>query len=85
MAGLLDAPEVLGEAARGGTGDEDQLGAVQPQHTRPFGKVAVVANVHADLDAQGALEDRITEVAGAEVVFLPEAGQVGDVGLAVLA
>jgi hypothetical protein len=46
--------------------------------------VAVIADVHADL-ADGRLEDRVAEVARAEVELLPEALDVRDVGLAVLA
>jgi hypothetical protein len=46
--------------------------------------VAVVADIHADL-AYGRLEDGIAQVARPEVELLPEALDVGNVGLAVLA
>jgi hypothetical protein len=46
--------------------------------------VAVVADVDADL-ADGGVEHRVAEVAGPEVELLPEALDLGDVGLAVLA
>ena len=46
--------------------------------------MAVVADVHADL-ADGRLEDRVAQVPRTEVELLPEALDVRDVGLAVLA
>ena len=84
VADLLDAPEVLGQAPAGGRRDEHDLGAVEPQGAGALREVAVVADVDADL-ADGGLEDRVAEVAGPEVELLPEALDVGDVRLAVLA
>ena len=81
---LLDAPQVLAQAARRGRRDEDELGAVQAQRPRALGEVAVVADVDADL-ADGGVEHRVAGVARAEVVLLPEALDVRDVRLAVLA
>ena len=46
--------------------------------------MTVVADVDAHL-AHGGVEDRIAQVAGAEVELFPEAGQVGQVCLAVFA
>src|SRR5258707_448119 len=70
VARLLDPPEVLGQAARGCTRDEDDLGAVEAERPSTFREVAVVADVDTDL-ADSGLEDRIAEVAGPEVELLP--------------
>ena len=84
VADLLDAPEVLGQAAARRRGDEDELRAIEAEGPGALGEMAVVADVDADL-ADGRLEDRVAQVAGAEVELLPEALDVGDVGLAVFA
>ena len=84
MRRLLELPQVLREAGHGRTRVEDDLRAVQAEQTRPFGKVTVVTDVDAD-GRVPRLEDRIPEVAGLEVVLLPEAGRLRDVVLAVLA
>src|SRR5437899_8155617 len=84
MGGLLDEPKVHRQPARGGRGNEDELRSVKAEHPRALGEVAVVADVHADLP-YGGVEDRVAEVAGAEVELLPEAVDVRDVRLAVLA
>ena len=84
VARLLDPPQVLGQAARRGARDQDDLRAVEPQRPGALREVPVVADVHADL-ADGRLEHRIAEVAGPEVELLPEALDVRDVRLAVLA
>ena len=84
MADLLDPPQVLRQAARGGARDEHDLGAVEAERPGALGEVAVVADVDADLADRG-LEHRVAEVAGPEVELLPEALDVRDVGLAVLA
>src|SRR2546425_6667338 len=84
VRGLLDEPEMHRESPRRRGGDEDKLGAVQPEHARALGEMAVVADVDADL-ADGGLEDGVPEVAWPEVELLPEAVHVRDVGLAVLA
>jgi len=57
---------------------------MQPEHPGAFGEMPVVADVHADPADRG-LEDGIAQVPGAEVVLLPEALDVRDVRLAVLA
>ena len=85
MRGLLQFPEIFAETGDGGGWVEDDLGAGQSQGAGAFGEVAVVADVDADLD-EAEVEDRVAEVAGAEVELLPEAGRdVRDVGLAILA
>ena len=84
VRGLLDAPEMLAQSARGGRWNEDHFGAVQAQGAGAFREVAVVADVDADL-AHGGIKDGITQVARAEIEFLPEAGQVRDMRFAVFA
>ena len=64
VADLLDPPQVLGQAARGGARDQHDLGAVEAERAGAFGEVAVVADVDADLADRG-LEDRVAEVARA--------------------
>src|SRR5258706_11158964 len=81
---LLDLPEVHRESARGRRGDVDDLGAVEAQGAGAFGEVPVVADVDADLRVLG-LEDGIAQVAGPEVELLPEAADLWDVRLAILA
>ena len=81
---LLDAPDVLRQAAAGGRRVEHDLGAVEAERPPALGEVAVVADVHADL-ADGGLEDRVPAVAGPEVELLPEALHLRDVLLAELA
>ena len=81
---LLDAPDVLAQAAVGGRRVEHDLGAVQAERPPALGEVAVVADVHADL-ADGRLEDRVPAVAGPEVELLPEPLDLRDVLLAELA
>lgn len=77
-------PEVGGEAAGGGGGVVDELGAVEAELAPAFGEVAVVADVDADF-ADGGVEDGPAEVSGLEVVLLPEAFDLGDVVFAVFA
>ena len=85
VRGLLQLPEIFAQAGDGGRGVEDDLGAVQAEAARAFGKMAVVADVDADL-GEAEVEDGVAEVAGAEIKLLPEAGRhVGDVRLAVFA
>src|SRR6478735_12248906 len=81
---LLDRPEVLAQATAGGAGVEDDLGTVETERAPALGEVAVVADVDADL-ADGGVEDGVPAVARPEVELLPEAADVGDVLLAVLA
>src|SRR3954468_11441789 len=81
---LLDAPDVLAEAAMCGRRVEHDLGAVQAKGPPTLGEVAVVADVDANL-ADRRLEDRIATVAGTEVELLPEALGLRNVLLAELA
>ena len=80
---LFELPQVLRQPGDGGRRVEDDLGAVQPEQPRAFGKVPVVADVDADR-REARLEHRIAEVARLEEVLLPEARRVRDVVLAVL-
>src|ERR1043165_6398380 len=73
VRGLLEFPEILGEAGDGRGRIEHDLRAVQPELARPLGEVPVVADVDADL-AVRRVEDWVAEVAGTEVELLPEAG-----------
>ena len=82
--GLLELPQVGGQAPAGGGGVVDDLGAGQAEGAPALGEVAVVADVDAD-PADGGVEHRPAEVARAEVVLLPEALDLRDVVLAVLA
>ena len=81
---LLELPQVLRQAGDGRRRVEDDLGAVQAEQPRAFGKVAVVADVDAD-GRVARLEHRVAEVARLEEVLLPEPAGVRDVVLAVLA
>ena len=82
---LLELPQVLRQPRDRRRRVEHDLRAVQPELARALGEVAVVADVDADLRV-ARLEDRIAEVAGLEVVLLPEAGRdLRDVVLPVLA
>src|SRR5437879_806114 len=84
VADLLDPPQVFRQPARSGARDEHHLGAVEAEGASSLGKVPVVADVHADLADRG-FEDGIAQVPRAEVVLLPEALDVRDMRLAVLA
>src|SRR6266536_3765496 len=84
VADLLDAPEVFAQSARRRARDEHHLRAVEAQGAGALREMAVVADIHADL-AHRRLEDGIAQVAGPEVELLPEALDVRDVRLAVLA
>src|SRR5215472_1404565 len=83
-AGLLQPPQVLRQAPAGRGRVEDDLGAGQPERSPALGEVPLVADVDADPAHRG-VEHRVPEVAGAEVVLLPEALHLRDVVLAVLA
>src|SRR5690349_19534561 len=82
--GLLEPPQVLGQAAAGSRRVEHDRGPGQAERSPALGEVPVVADVHADPARRG-VEDRVAHVAGAEVELLPEALDLRDVGLAVLA
>src|SRR6201996_6802589 len=82
--GLLQLPQVLGQAAAGGRRVEHDLGPAQAQRPPAFGEVPLVADVDADLADRG-VEHRVAEVARAEVVLLPEPVDLRDVILAMLA
>ena len=82
---LLELPQVLGEPGHGGRRVEHDLGAVQAEHARALGEVAVVADVDADA-RELRLERRVPEVARLEIELLPEPGRhLRNVVLAVLA
>ena len=82
---LLQLPEIFAQPGHGRRGIEDDLRAVEAQAARALGKMAVVADIDADL-GEAQIEDRIAEVAGPEVELLPEAGRdVRNVGLAIFA
>src|ERR1700759_3422108 len=82
--GLLQLPQVLGQAPAGRGRVEHDLGPAQAQGAPAFGEVPLVADVDADL-ADCGVEHRVAEVAGPEVVLLPEPVDLRDVVLAVLA
>src|SRR5262249_46225541 len=69
---LLELPEILGEPGHRRRRVEDDLRAVEAENPRAFRKVAVVADVDADL-ADRRLKHRVPGIPGAEVVLLPEA------------
>src|SRR5258708_22436527 len=71
MRGLLEFPEILGKPRYGGRRVVHDFRAVQPQDARAFGKVPVVADVHAHA-AVARLKHRISRVAGREVKLLPK-------------
>src|SRR5215471_7530017 len=83
-AGLLEPPQVLRQPPAGRRRIEDDLGAGQAERPPALGEVPLVADVDADPAHRG-VEHRVPEVAGAEVVLLPEALHLRDVVLAVLA
>ena len=80
----LDLPEAVRQTGLGRVRVEHHVRAVQAELAPAFGEVPVVADVDADL-ADGGVEHRVAEVAGAEVELLPEPVQVRQVVLAVLA
>ena len=85
VRGLLELPQVLGQAGDRRRRVEDDLRAVQSEDARALREMAVVADVHADLAGRG-VEDGVAEVARAKIELLPEAGpDVRDVVLAVFA
>jgi hypothetical protein len=74
-----------GKALDGRRRVERELRALEPQHPRGLGEVAVVADEHANL-ADARVEHRISEIAGLEEVLLPEdRPDLRDVRLVVLA
>src|SRR6266566_4269306 len=81
---LLQLPQVAGQAPAGRRRVEDDLCPVQPERAPALREVPVVADVDADPADRG-VERRVAEVAGPEVELLPEAADVRQVGLAVLA
>ena len=81
---LLELPQIFGEAGHGRRRVDDVFGAVQRQRPPAFREMAVVADVDAEL-AVGGLEHRPVGGAGLEEELLPEAADMRNVGLAVLA
>src|SRR5215470_3418005 len=82
--GLLQPPQVLRQAAAGRRRVEHDLGAGQAESPPPLGEVPLVTDVDADPADRG-VEHRVAEVAGTEIVLLPEPLHLGNVVLAVLA
>src|SRR5688500_4416009 len=74
MRGLLELPQILRQAGHGRRRIEYDLRAGESELARAFRKVAIVADVHADVRILR-LEDGIAEVARAEVELFPEAGR----------
>src|SRR5687768_6374272 len=85
MRRLLELPQILRQTRHRRRGVEHDLGAIESELARAFRKVAVIADVHADIRITR-LEHRVAEVPGAEVELLPEPGRaVRDVVLPILA
>ncbi len=84
MAGLFDAPQVLGQAPRGRLGDENDLGSMEAQQSRTLWEKAVIADAHAH-PADRRIEDRVAQLSRAKVEVLPGTTQMRDMGLAILA
>src|SRR5215467_8014053 len=82
--GLLQPPQVLRQAPAGRRRVEDDLGAGQAERPPALGEVPLVADVDADPADRG-VEHQVAEVAGTEVVLLPEPLHLRNVVLAVLA
>src|ERR687898_2117691 len=82
--GLFEVPQVHRQPAAGGRRVEDHLRPGEAERPPALREVPVVADVDADLADRG-VEHGVPEVAGPEVELLPEALDLGDVGLAVLA
>src|SRR5215469_3017037 len=83
-AGLLQPPQVLRQATAGCRRVEHDLGAGQAERPPALGEVPLVADVDTDPADRG-VEHRVAEVAGTEVVLLPEPLHLRNVVLAVLA
>src|SRR5690606_34902099 len=82
---LLELPEIFAQTRDSRRRIENYLGAVQPEASCTFGKVAVVANINAD-PRDRRIETRIAEIAGTKIELFPKAGSdVRDVRLAILA
>src|SRR5207249_4742675 len=70
---LFELPEIFRKARHRGGWVEHDLRSGKPQASRPLGKMAVVADVNADLSEAGR-KHRIAEIARPEVIFFPKAG-----------
>src|SRR5229473_1994900 len=66
VGGLLELPKIFGEAGDGGGRVVNDFGAVEAEDARAFRKVAVVADVDADVGVTS-LEDGVAGVSGSEV------------------
>ena len=85
MRGLLEFPEIFGESRDRGRRVENNLGAIESEHTGAFGKMTVVADVDTNFRVLR-FENGITQIAGREIELLPEAGMhVRDVMFAIFA
>src|SRR5262249_60244400 len=81
---LFEFPYVLRQAGDGRGRIEDNLRPRQPEQSSALRKVAIVANIDAD-PGVSSIEGRVAEIAGLEIVLLPESLYLGDVIFAVLA
>src|SRR6266568_1234621 len=85
VSGLLELPEIFGEACDRGGGVVNNFRAVEAEAARAFREVAVVTNVHTDAGV-ASIENGITGVSWREIELFPETGMaMGDVVLAVFA
>src|SRR6185312_11375292 len=82
--GLLQFPKILRKTGDRRRRVDDIFGAVEGEGPPAFGKMPVVADIDAEL-AVGGLEHRPTRIAGLKKEFFVEAGDLRNVGLAVLA
>jgi hypothetical protein len=73
VGGLLEFPEIFGEAGYGGGGVVDDFCAVEAEAAGAFWEMTVVADVDAD-SRETRFEDGIAGVARSEIKLFPEAG-----------
>ena len=71
MGRLLDLPKMLAQPCDRGARVENHLRSIEPQTAGPLGKMAVVANVNANL-AHSGFKDRVAEIARPEIEFFPK-------------
>src|SRR5205085_5793293 len=66
MGGLFEFPKILAQSSDSRRRIEHDFRSVEAQSTRAFGKVAIVADVNADI-GELRFEDRISEITGLEI------------------
>src|SRR5665213_652062 len=81
---LFKVPKMRRQPATGCRRIEHDSSARESEGPPTFGEVAVVADIDAD-GSNGGVKDRIAQIAGSKVKLLPEALDLRDVVLAVLA